>query len=302
MKTNLLTLVITLTLGVILAGSLLMPVIEDTKTTIGPEITLDNNASNSLRTAVEGDVLQVYSSWDTSTSSKVDVWTLNGTTIDIIQNVALVSDGLYIQSILTGPAPVAYVDMVSGTSIGYINGATSTSGPVTISATFGSDSITFKVDRNGTATQSTHNYTWGLVLCNDEEGEYYAAVPDGVGYITDTKEVILGGLYSTGDLDTPYYYYDGVAHVSVSAYTIDVALTTSVASGTTDIYNVTSSVTITDGDDSETFTPYWIMLPHTVTGHASSGAAYNLLGVIPIIVITGILLAGVGAIFVRNRD
>ena len=52
--------------------------------------------------------------------------------------------------------------------------------------------------------------------------------------------------------------------------------------------------------DDETFTPYVWAVEKTIMGHESAGAAYSLLGAIPIMVIVALLVVAVGVVARRN--
>ena len=308
MKTNILTLIITLVVGIILAGSLLGPVISEAQNTIGPEVTITNNSAIVLREVEEGDVLKCVRT-KTGDSTFSDAWTLNDEPITNLSgtslswNVGIISDAIYMQiNSNSNSAAGIYYDMTATTPAAVYYG-------MGTSAVVGDSATTTFTFSNGTATAvnqlnqtMTVPYTWGYVVCPYEDGKYCAAVSGGVGSVSNADEVILGGAYTSGELDTMYYYKDGEAHVSNSSYTMTANITTAIHTGTTDIYDATVSVDMTDGTDTETFTPYRILVPYEVTGHEAGGASYTLLGAIPILVIVAILMVAVGAIVLRRND
>lgn len=114
--------------------------------------------------------------------------------------------------------------------------------------------------------------------------------------VNSIKDVTIYGWYYTGENDTQYSFENGVLSV-VGDYvaTCDYELT--LHDGTTDIYDITE-FNITVGG--ETFVPYFALVPDVVEGHADNGVAYNLVGIIPMLVIVGVLLMAVGLIF-RSR-
>ena len=305
MKANILTLAITLTLGVILAGSVLMPVIDDAQTDLGNPITLKNNSDIVLKSIEDGDVFKLTSTRNAD-STKTDVWTINDNVVSNLSgsslswNVGMISDAMYVRIVSQANASSAATTLMSSTTgtEQYISPG-STEGVYTWTWTFENGTMTY-IDRYG--TEVTAPYTWGYVVCPLEDGEYYSAETDGVGICKDASDLILCGGYTSGSLDTMYALHKGETYTSVSAYTMNVNTTTAIHTGTTDIYDITVSVGISDGNDSETFTPYRIYLPYEVSGHATAGAAYSLLGALPIIVIIGLVLAATAAIMVKRND
>lgn len=304
MKTNILTLVITLVIGIILAGSLLAPVISDAQKTIGPEVTLTNDSDIVLREIEDGDVFKLTST--VVSGSKTDVWTINDAPIAGINgsalgwNVGLISDAMYVQVMASGNPSSGSVLMMDSTTgeKQYISRAT-TDGTYVWSWTFSDGELTY-IDRYGTTV--TAQYTWGYVACPFEEGEYYSAEASGSGVCKSVNDLILCGAYTTGALDTAYAYYNGQTYAANTDYTMSVDAQTELHAGTTDIYDITVSVNMTDGTNTETFTPFRIFLPYEVTGHEAGGASYALVGAIPIMVIVALLMVAVGAIAYRRAD
>lgn len=296
MKTNILTLVITLVVGIILAGSLLAPVISDAQNTIGPEITMTNESSFVLKEADTGDVLKNVRT--TVDGTRTDAWTFNDTAIvgpssgGTNWTVGVMSDSVYMQ--INAP------DNASAGSWLYMDGTGTYHYFGNITVTFTDTEI--QIDTGNADTSANVDYTWAYVICPYEEGEYIAPALGGTGYVSKATDVLLCGFYSTGELDTTYYYHDGNSYVSTEGYSMTANIALALHEGTTDIYDATVSVTVTDGVDSETFTPYRIFVPYEVTGHAASGASYSLLGAIPIMVIVALVMVAVGAIAYNRRD
>lgn len=305
MKTNILTLVITLTLGVILAGSLLMPVISNAQDNLGDPITLTNDSPIVLREAHEGDVLKVVRSVSNDTTT--DTWTLNGdvclgpTGSADTWNVGVMSDGIYLS--INSPSNGAIGAWLNIPDNGNLTNLSGVSNGVAQSyqITFNADTMVLENVTATPITIATCPYSWAYVLCPYGEGEYCAAMPNGAGLVKDPNQIILSGLYYTGELDTTYCY-NSVAFVGKTDYSMTANITTALHEGTSDIYDANVTVTITDGTDSETFTPYRILVPYEVSGHATAGAAYSLLGAIPVMVIIGLVLAATTAIMVKRDD
>ena len=131
----------------------------------------------------------------------------------------------------------------------------------------------------------------GLIQCRNINEPFYTSTTNNI--------IVLGNIYTTGDNDTFYSYYNGDLSVN-EAYADEssIAINKTLVDGYTDIYNTTVAVNIGD----ETFTPYFILIPETVTGHAASGAVYSMLGVIPIVIAIGIVMAIVGMAIVNRYE
>lgn len=297
MKKNLLTLVVTLTLGVILCGSLLMPVIDDIQMTSGTPVTY-TNVGSSLNPYHYDYVDSVDFTATAGDSNWTDI-TVNGQEITLISDymLGLISDVISIQ---IGDFGQIRWELSAET----ITGGSYSISEGTLKATFANGE--FEIVGGTTGTLQSGEYSW--VVTYVEDGSYIARNGNPIGAYCDGKAdnfILYSGNYTTGDLDTFYSYGKGALSLGVSTYTGSVNLTTTLVDGTTDIYKVsTCNVTITDPDleDSETFTPYRALIRETITGHSTSGAAHSLYAAIPIILIIGLVLAGVRAIGFKNRD
>lgn len=297
--------ILTVLIGVILVGSVLAPVIDDVQKTAGDEVTLTNNSNIVLREAVEGDVLKCERTVITQGSSYSDVWTLNDETITNISssalawNVAVMSDGVFATVTASGSSPTAgaWYDMTSASPLIMNIGAGSLEeGSVaTWTCEFGAENITV-TDRNDNATE--YPYTWAYVICPYSDGTYCAAVSGGVGIVQSADDVVLCGAYTSGENDTMYYYKDGTSYVSNTDYTMTVDIATELHEDTTDIYDATVTVAISD----EEFTPYRILVPYEVSGHATDGAEYNLYGIIVVLFIVSLFAVAVTSILRRSEN
>lgn len=288
MKTNVLTLIITLVVGIILAGSLLGPVISDAQKTIGTPTTVTNVMNTSSPN---------YTIWDGS---------------DIVIEYDATNKVYSIDGVSNNFAAATQRILVASNDFACRNGG-STDNPqilsqyVTEAAQISHTSFTFRVINKSYSFEvpgvdpyvgtlewmvyAEDSGTTNLGQINQSAGTWYTSEQD--------KLIVLGNIYTTGENDTFYSYYDGdltvnSAYEDVSSVTINKTL----AEGYTDIYATT--ITINIGDES--FTPYFILTPKTVEGHEASGGAYSLLGAIPIMVIVALLMIAVGAIAYRRAD
>lgn len=301
---NIIQMVVAVVIGVIMIGPL-TGVVSGAMVTAGDEITMTNNSDIVLKSIDDGDVFKLTSTRNAD-STKTDVWTINDNVVSNLSgsslswNVGLISDAMYVRIVSQANASSAATTLMSSTTgvEQYISPG-STEGVYTWTWTFENGTMTY-IDRYG--TEVTAPYTWGYVVCPLEDGEYYSAETEGVGICKDVKDLILCGGYTSGSLDTMYALHNGETYTSVSAYTMTVNSTTVLHDGTTDIYDITVSVDISDGESTESFTPYRIYLPYEVSGHATSGSMYDLLGVIPLLVTIGLILGVVGVIASRRLE
>lgn len=289
-KTNLLTLVVTLTVGIILAGSLMMPVIADAQLTAGPATTLTNEkyASENYKYNIwDGSdiVLEYTPSPDISTPG---IFTVNGesvTLLGISQRIVLASNDFASRS--------------GGTAVSVLN-----SQFVESTTQLGNTAFTYTItNKEYTLELGNNTYTgtvdW-LVYATDDGDANLVQLKDTNAFYTSYQDkiVVLGNIYTTGDNDTFYSYFGGDLTVNAAyADESSVDLTKVRKDGYTDIYNTTITVNVGD----ESFTPFFILAPEVVNGHEAD-ATFSLLGVLPILVIIGLVLAGMSAIFVRTRD
>jgi hypothetical protein len=107
--------------------------------------------------------------------------------------------------------------------------------------------------------------------------------------VSSYKDIVALGAYTSGDNDTMYRLVNGVLTIG-GAFDHSFNVETSLYEGTTDIYKI-DNLTITIGGES--FTPYYVLVPVEVSGHATSGATYTILSVVPIVVVAGLIMAGI---------
>ena len=305
---------ITAAVVVIVIAAVLMPVLDDARDTAGDEIVKTNvGTGHTFKEMSPGDVLKCTSLY--SGSSRTDTWTLNGETVlnDGVTGISwdwgLISDAYFLQvnSSSNGATSNAQeIKSTPGATI-YYSGATASVPDIVYTWTMNSDKTitTLKTEGGVASTTTTYNSTWAYVLSTLEDGAYMSAQVTTNPYYAklDNKDVILAGNYTTGDLDTGYYYgKDGVLTILNTSYTGTVNFSQTLSSGTTDIYDTLLTVSVTDGNDTESFSPYRALVPYQVSGHESSGAAYDLYGAIPVIVIAALILGVVGVILTRRSD
>lgn len=282
-------------IGLVMVAGLIIPIVNDAQSHAGERIIYNNDAQmTTYREAVPGDVLSIYRLAD------YDVWALNGTRVTgldlpntIAWNVAVMSDGLYVEYISHSNASIGSWRPMDESILNekfYIGGTIYTAAnPLNI--TFGSETITV-VTINNTYTLP---YTWAYVPCNLEDATYMAsATSTEGGYVHSAEDVTLCGHYSSGDNDTTYYYHNGEGW-NYHNFPMSVDVSLDKVEGTTDIYVAKSTVDM----GGETFNPYRMLVPYEVVGHADSGAAYTLLGIVPLMAI--VVLTVFAASAIRSR-
>ena len=284
MNNKLIPIVITLVVGIILAGSVLMPVLNDAKKTIGDEVTYTNGTIGTYRLAETDEDLTITMTKGSGT------WTIdiNGdsfqTTNDGNLNL-LYSDAIVITKNNSG----------DGLTINY-NGVASTNS-TTKEIIFSDGTVKFDEVVNDTHTTYYEGaYSW--VYLPDTTGIYVNHTGTEAFYVKSIDDVIMGGAYISGENDCQYSFHDGELKTTWEGET-SITYDMELVDGTTDIYKV-SNVLIHIGDES--FTPYRYLTPASVTGHEASGASYSLLGAIPVMVIVALIMGAVAMIVVKRND
>lgn len=299
--TNLLTLVITLTVGIILAGSILMPIVEDAQNKAG-ETTLNNQAiaGNLPYEIWDGEAITFYFNGGGNYSAETlnTNYTINGEPnglgISTPNQTLLFASNAFCARI--GGSDSSHLIIQSQ----YIETATQYAG----------SKFTFEVD-------AEKNYT--LVIGTNDPITYTGsldwlvyAIPGGAAnllqlanasdpfYTSDSTDmIVLGNIYTTGDNDTFYAYFNGELSVNETyADVSSVDIEKTAVKGYSDLY--TTTVTVNIGDES--FTPYYIIAPKSIEAHSTTGAEYALYGAIPVLVIISLVIAAVGAVMVKRND
>ena len=298
MNNKLIPLVITLVVGIILAGSVLMPVLNDARKTIGDEVTYTNSiVSNNQNRYDYVDSLELVATASETSGIQYD-FALNGNPITLSTDymIAILSDGFSLQIGNGGQFSLMLkLDPYSPSP----TFSPSTSPEIKISMNNGEWSIV-----DGDTSVATGTYTWVVTFV--ENGRYVAhngSVNGAYCHETPKDFIMYGSTYTSGDLDTYYAYGNGEMVLGDSTYTGTLNWAASLVDGTTDVYKVTTcTITVSDGETSESFTPYRCLYLYEVAGHEASGASYSLLGAIPIIVIAALIVAAVGMVAVRRND
>ena len=300
MKTNVLTLIITLVVGIILAGSLLVPVLNDATKTSD---TFTNNGLYYVDSLGENE--SVTYSCDS-----------NGAYVD---GVAITGD--YATG-YSGGASIAYTENLvirwGGTGSFALRGAywAYTSG-AEASITFNGNG-TYTGNYGDTEINGTYSEFYGLVL---SETDRVMTASTGHKYVNASSEINVSGLTNCTNIGSFIVFNvsgsitDGITIVGYNQTTgaeleltyTNVEVNKTEVAGYVDLYDVTSitfDVTDTnDKTDSVTYTVFTI--PTKVTAELSehlTPGQISLMGAIPVMVIVALLMAAVGAIALRRAD
>lgn len=285
-------------LGVILLVTVVAPIVSEGMKTTGDPVTYTNSltSTNQYRYDYVNSVELTATASETANISYDFV--INGNPITLINDymLAVASDGIVIQIGTAGQ--FAYSTNLE-TYVSEPNLSPTTYPTVTLTMVNGEWSL-----NAGDTVLKSGVYTW--IVTYKENGRYVAhngSVTGAYCYETPKDFIVYGGGYSTGDLDSFYAYGNGKLTVGVTEYTGALNWNVAKVDGTTDIYRITTcNLTVTDGENSETFTPYRCLYLYEVTGHATSGSLYSMLGIIPIVVAIGIVLGVVSMAIVNRYD
>lgn len=296
-KTNLLTLVVTLTVGIILAGSLLMPVISDATT---PTYTIEN----------DGTPFKLISEAENPTIvlSKVD------------GAIVIQSDGETVENpdfTLFGAASIVYGEtgFIRLNPAGQVRGfadnfyGVNVTDTVSVTITFSGDNVILTPSEGAAKTVPLKPTAY---IGN---GSYVQTVSP---YINDTSTIYLAGNTN----------YDGVSHyISYVGYGVSDNLSTATVfsdladaatiESLTHVVNATNisanlyklnnvqftAIDSTDREYNATFS--FLLAPHEIVYNNANymGADYvGIIAAIPVILIASLVVASAGAIFLKRDD
>lgn len=173
-------------------------------------------------------------------------------------------------------------------------------------ASTGEFTVTTYTDLTNTEVENTYTYTVEkYIVYLSPHGDYLATYLDGNNsvYATSDDQIVSGGAYTTGELDTSYFAQGTTVSVGAEGYTASATLDTEAVSGYVDLMQgTTQTITVTSGGSSETFTPYTAYVPEYVKAITDTNSnVMSILGLVPLLVTVGILVAAVGTIFIRRE-
>lgn len=286
MNNKMIPLVLTIVVGVILAGSVLMPIIADAQEHAGPAAEKTNT--------VRG--VYTYNIWDGEdvtfefTEGTPNAYAVNGETVTLTaqQNILIASNFF---SMRTGGQEV-------NPGINYQYLGTASGAQATLSYVIEDGAYTLTIGE----TVLTGTLEWMVYAVADGKtgtsGLGQLTTPTSAFYTSNLNNlVVLGNVYTTGDNDTYFAYYNGDLTVNEAyADVSEVVISKTTTAGYSNIYDTTLSVKVGD----ETFTPYHILAPIKVAGNEANSGVSSLYGVIPVLVIVSLLVAAIGVVATRK--
>lgn len=306
MKTNLLTLVVTLTVGIILAGSLLMPVITDATTT---EKTFTNEGFYYMQKVTADDTNTYTLAYEYSSGTYTFKYNDEAIDITSIGNLAttLATDG---ESWVLRSQYNEYVGLQSvGTD--FISGGHNT---VTSTYTFNQGTATC-VATNTSDVSSTKTTTYDeLWIYSPTPTDYVMKKATSNAYLLEDSEYLAMGITAvtswstvikiTGDLedfDAEIVYPTGVTTTVTNKEIHKAAVDGYV--GLSSLEKLT--FTISDGTSTVDATYSYFIVPATVTAELAdhlNPAEIALMNALPILIIMGLVVLAAGALVIKNRD
>lgn len=286
MRTNILNLVVTLTLGIILVGSLMAPVISEA---------IDDGTLTKTNTGISVSALSEWSA-EFEMSGGAATAEVNDVAVTVTETAPMfVSNNACV--IFNSSALILYY-WDSANELGK-----DISSPTSLTVTVEDGTTTIVVEKSGTTTL-TYTDTWAYMY--DANGTYvskYIPNQDTPIYFNDLNQ-LHGSFKTLNGSPVAYYAFEG-KNVTIND---DDVVTATVVTNDTDSADVKSCIfnrsTSTSGYlfecNSATEYPLVVVAPHTVTGVIDNGigaASIAILATIPLIVIIGLVIAATRNIY-----
>ena len=293
-KNNVLTLIITLIVGIILAGSLLMPVLTDATTT---ERTFTNDGYFRMDKVTDGNLTF---NWDYDEPTKIVV---NDETIEYTNDsgneISVVCSNTFYLRIRDNNASFIY----NGPGGNVI--ADSTGESLTVTITENSGTVT-----NGTDTKNFTNV--GDIYHISNSGDYAMKKSNEAAYLNEDSEIFIRGMSRIGIHYVSFIVNgninDGATVLGSDVTISDISMNATADNAYKDLYkfnDITFDAVFT-GETTPTHVTYnYVVVPYQVTSELSqhlTPGQISLLGAIPVMVIVALLMAAVGAIALRRAD
>lgn len=298
------TLIASMIVAIVVVSAVLVPVVVNAMEVSEPITEYNIGTGQTYREAKSGDIFQLTSVYDADTGKKTDTWTLNGEEVmnsnAFAWNVGIVSDVMWIEVLNSANSSSAIFYEFNAENPMYKNyvGANASVPNAVYTWEFTDNKISYS-DGNTTAE---YDYSWAYVPCSIEDGGYMASslTADVTSLVNNVDDIILCGTYTTGELDTGYYYYKGDSWVTSTDYTGENTTELTLKDGTYDLYYADISFTVSDGTTTESFEPYRALVPYEVHGYADSGTIHTFLMILPILAVIGMLLGIVSLMYFRR--
>ena len=313
---NLLTLAITLTVGIILAGSLLMPVISDATTT---ERTFTNNGYFRMSETLSTDENTVIT-WD---SANAFVFNLNGNDIELPPGAT--SGTVYPYTILASDAwalraavlnDTVNVDLTlygsgsDSTLLWFVNSWSNDTATITLSA----GTASFKANDS---TPVTVSYTHAFIP--DENGNYILKKGTETAYLHGESLIYATGRTTATfgedsvdlNINIEGNITDGetVTVLAPTGYTSDnIEVVNSQVTGYKDLYTfdkVTFEITETDSSTTVDVVYSQVIVPYQITAELSQHldpAEIAIMNALPVLIIVALVVMATGALYLKRDD
>lgn len=276
MKNKLILSVLGIAIGIILVGSVLMPVLEDAQRTAGPRHTFDNPSSYTPQLGLSSETHEFDLN---STGAYFDGDLISSAGIMVISSsvVINVTSGSDWNTLLATPDKSESYRPSWGSQ-------------VNVKFEDGTVTITGK-----TGDVLTYSYDWVYTIM--EGGDFKEYTSNTPVYVNSINDVVCAGYYNSGENDTGYALFNGQVSLTNPAYSGKVTYTLTKVDGYTDVYRLSD---LTIFVDDETYHPYYWIAKSTIVGHEEAPQLSSLYGVIPVMILVAILVSAV--MIVRTRD
>ena len=293
MDNKILTLCITLVVGVILVGSLLVPVLNETekdyKVTngFGNLATLDDDGND----VITGEITQ----------TKIEINSDSWTRADLTYNwtAPIVADTFVVKTLVTsGAVSISFAYILNGTSTVLTTDSNHVA-TISVAAEEGTAEITVTYSDSTSDTSLTIPYNW-IVYMDKEGNQVIQTLPwtgtfDYIAYFNNFSD-IRGASYKS----TTFYSYVG-ENLTYGTTSYTASATTSDVSGVVNVDMMSNNGANLVFDTNKYIDI--IVAPLTVYGTTETMDGYaKLFNVIPLLVIVSLVLGAVGFITVRRQD
>ena len=315
-KMNVLTLIITLVVGVILTGALLGPVISDATTT---EKTFENNGYYPLTKVDENTEATIV--WDTADP---EAFTINDVRIDFPTTGRLTILGSDSICMRYNTASNTHQIQVFGSYSGVQDyKALTESAGGTLTAVISGGVVTVTVGTDSPKSFDLGNDAY-LLAPNNVNADYVAVmkITTEKAYLLGDSEVVICGIsvsnnqsqaigvFGKGNMTDGIQFdtfFEGSSYSGAGVTFTDVTTYSEEINGYKDLYALEKyTATINYGNDQTSAATYsYFIVPSEVVAEKSvhlTPGQISLMGAIPVMVIVALLMVAVGAIALRRAD
>lgn len=328
MDNKLIGTIMTIVVGIILTGALLVPIVTDAQAKSGDEITKTTDGASEIRSDyyTEDVTVIITSATDATTAGDATV-TVNGDTVTNDSGISVpivFTLNTYISLADDSADSIGYYRFYSTTTPTMGNFAFGHTYTITYDASEDTVSMTDKDLSDNTTSTVVSDLDTAYFFAAKEGGAYAYGHRDsytfGNFYVNDSmlSSDLLGlfrlaGTATVGETTVKYVVVVSDASVDVivdSGYTATVSLEVlneELVDGTADIYNhgvAYLNLTISDDDSDDVYSAALVPLDFwaldSADGHDATGPAYAVYAVVPVVVIIAIMMLAVGMI--RSKE